>query len=86
MAKTALVTARVDPELKRTTEGILKQLGLTHSQAITMFYRQINLRRGLPFDVHSPNEETRQAIEDALAGRNMHAVESVDALFAELSS
>jgi len=84
MSKTTLITARVDPDLKQTTENILKQLGLTHSQAITMFYKQINLWRGLPFDVNLPNAETRQAIEDAVNRQNTKSFETVDEAFKEL--
>ena len=86
MSKTTMITARVDPELKRETEKILKSLGLTTTQAITLFFNQINLRKGLPFAVAIPNSETAQAIEDALAGVNLHTAESVDALFQDLES
>lgn len=84
MSKTTMITARVDPKLKRETEKVLKGLGLTTSQAITLFFNQVSLRKGLPFAVAMPNTETAQAIEDALAGINLHSVESVDDLFKEL--
>jgi DNA-damage-inducible protein J len=84
MSKTALITARVDPSLKQATETILQQLGLTPSQAITMFYRQINLRRGLPFEVNLPNAETRQAIADAVNRTNVKSFETVDDALMEL--
>ena len=86
MSKKTMITARVDPELKRETEKILKGLGLTTTQAITLFFNQINLRKGLPFAVAVPNSETAQAIEDALVGVNLHTAESVDALFQDLKS
>jgi DNA-damage-inducible protein J len=86
MSKTTMITARVDPKLKRETEKVLKNLGLTTSQAITLFFSQISLRQGLPFAVAMPNTETAQAIEDALAGTNLHAAESVDALFQDLAA
>ncbi|MCJ7529759.1 MAG: type II toxin-antitoxin system RelB/DinJ family antitoxin [Anaerolineales bacterium] len=86
MSKTTMITARVDPELKRETEIILKGLGLTTTQAITLFFNQINLRKGLPFAVAVPNSETAQAIEDALAGVNLHTAESVDAIFQDPES
>jgi len=86
MSKTTMITARVDPRLKRETEKVLKDLGLTTSQAINLFFTQINLRQGLPFAVSIPNTETAQAIEQALAGVNLHPVESVDALFEELGA
>lgn len=84
MSKSTMITVRVDPRLKRETEKVLKNLGLTTSQAITLFFNQINLRQGLPFAVAMPNSETAQAIEDALAGVNLHSADSVDALFEKL--
>ncbi len=86
MSKTAMITARIDPELKRETEKVLKELGLTTSQAITLFFNQISLRKALPFAVAIPNTETAQAIETALAGVELYEAENVDALFEDLGT
>lgn len=71
MAKEATVRARVEPHLKSETERLLHQLGLTASQAITIFYRQILLRQGLPFDVAIPNARTRAVFKATDSGRNI---------------
>lgn len=71
MAKTETIRARVEPELKQEAEAVLKALGLNASEAITMFYRQVALRRALPFEVKLPNQTTRAAIHDALEGENL---------------
>jgi DNA-damage-inducible protein J len=86
MSKTIMITARVDPKLKRATEKVLKELGLTTSQAITLYFNQISLRKGLPFAVAIPNTETAQAIEAALAGIDLYKADSVDALFDDLGA
>ena len=86
MTKTTMVTARVDPKLKHETEKVFKELGLTTTQAITLFYKQVNLRRGLPFAVELPNAKTQAAIGDALGGYNLREAESVDSLFDDLES
>ncbi len=39
-------------------------MGLTASETIHMLYRQIEMRRGLPFDVRIPNAITRAAMEE----------------------
>ena len=54
MAKSANLYARIEPELKEQAETILTALGIPASNAITMFYKQIILRNGLPFDVKLP--------------------------------
>ena len=54
MAKSANLYARIEPEVKEQAESILSELGIPASNAINMFYKQIILRRGLPFDVKLP--------------------------------
>ncbi len=65
MTKTATVRARIEPGLKRDAEAVLSELGLSTSEAITLFLRQVTLRQGLPFPVQIPNQETRKAITEA---------------------
>ena len=80
MNKSAYVSVRIHPEVKNETDKILQSLGVTPTEAITMFYRQINMRRGLPFPVEIPNEVSRQAIQDAVNGVGMQTVNSIDDL------
>ncbi|MBR1471914.1 MAG: type II toxin-antitoxin system RelB/DinJ family antitoxin [Lachnospiraceae bacterium] len=54
MAKTANLYARIEPEVKEQAERILSALGIPASNAINMFYKQIILHRGLPFEVKMP--------------------------------
>ena len=54
MAKTANLYARIEPEVKEQAESILAALGIPASNAINMFYKQIILQRGLPFEVKMP--------------------------------
>jgi len=54
MAKSANLYARIEPELKEQAESILAALGIPASNAITMFYKQIILQRGMPFEVKLP--------------------------------
>ena len=56
MAKSANLYARIEPELKEQAEAILTSLGIPASNAITMFYKQIVLQKGLPFEVRLPSE------------------------------
>lgn len=54
-AKTSNVFARIEPDVKEQAESILATLGIPTSSAINMFYKQIILQRGLPFDVKIPD-------------------------------
>jgi DNA-damage-inducible protein J len=83
MARTAMVQARMEPTLKKNAEKILTAVGLSPSDAITVFYKHIELTRGLPFDVRIPNDETRTAIEESRKGRGKR-FDSTKNLFKDL--
>ena len=65
MAKTEFIRARVEPELKYQAEEIFSKLGLSPTDAITLFYVQVTLHGGLPFEVRIPNTETIDALRQA---------------------
>jgi DNA-damage-inducible protein J len=71
MPKSDTIRARIEPKLKAEAERVLAALGLSASDAIRVFYKQVVLRKGLPFDVAIPNATTRKAMKDADAGRNL---------------
>jgi DNA-damage-inducible protein J len=88
MAKTANLYARIEPDVKEQAESILSALGIPASNAINMFYKQIILQRGLPFDVKVPsskivnmsaipeeqmNSELEKGYADMIAGRTKPA-------------
>ena len=84
MNKSAVIRARVDPVLKDEVEDLFEQLGLSATQAITLFYEQVKLNRGLPFDVRSPNEVTRRTLAETDAGQNIVRCENDGDLVARL--
>lgn len=80
--------ARIEPDVKEKAESILSALGIPASSAINMFYKQIILQRGLPFEVKIPsarpvdistlsevefNEELEKGYADMQAGRTKNA-------------
>ncbi len=67
--KTATARALMDPEVKKEAEKILKDLGLSVSTSFELFYRQVIAQRGLPFELHIPNEKTMKAIENSRQGK-----------------
>lgn len=88
-AKTANLYARIEPEVKEQAESILYTLGIPASSAINMFYKQIILQRGLPFEVKIPpaqclnmsilseeqmNEELEKGYLDVKVGHTKKAI------------
>lgn len=57
MLKTASVYIRIEPEIKEQAESIFASLGIQASNAISMFYRQVILRGGLPFEIKIPDDK-----------------------------
>lgn len=84
MSKTETIRARIEPKLKDKAEGVFRKLGLTTTQAITLFYRQVELRNGLPFEVAIPNKTTRKTFDNTDAGHDLTICEDADDMFRKL--
>jgi len=61
----ATVRARIDSGLKNEVEVIFHELGLTTSQAITLFFKKVKIEKGIPFELKIPNETTIKAMNEA---------------------
>ena len=97
--KSSNVIARVEPEIKEQAEAILSKLGISASNAINMFYRQIILWNGLPFRPSIPysapksldemskeefDAKLSRGLEQAKAGEGVQADEFFDSLKEEI--
>ena len=63
--KTTDVRTRIEPELKEAASKLLAECGLSMSDGIRLFLRQVVTQRGLPFEVKAPNATTIAAMEEA---------------------
>ena len=81
--KSATARALIDPKVKKEAETILKDLGLSVSNAYELFYRQVIANRGLPFELKVPNEKTVKAIENSRQGKGKK-FETQEELFEDL--
>jgi len=84
MQKVATINTRIEPKLKTQAENILRKVGLSSAEAVRLFYKQVCLHKGLPFEVKIPNVDTVNAMHDA-DKRKTHKAKSVDSLFNDLS-
>ncbi|MCI9063110.1 MAG: type II toxin-antitoxin system RelB/DinJ family antitoxin [Clostridia bacterium] len=66
MAKTDTLNIRVEPKLKKEVETTLNDLGMNIAEAVTIFFKQIVMNEGIPFEIRKPrfNKETIEAIEE----------------------
>jgi DNA-damage-inducible protein J len=80
--KTAVVHASIEMQTKTEAEAVLRQLGLTPTDAIRIFYAQILLRGGLPFAVEIPNGLTKETLDKSQRGEDIEVFNSLDDMFA----
>ena len=97
MPKTANLYVRIEPEVKEQAEKILDEMGISASSAITMYYKQIILQRGLPFEIRLPDSKptvvggmTREELDielkkgiDSMKAGDTYTADEVDAELAE---
>jgi DNA-damage-inducible protein J len=81
--KTATARALIDPEVKKEAESIMKEMGLSVSNSVELFYRQVVAQRGLPFELQVPNEKTIKAIRNSRSGKGRKFLTTKD-LFKDL--
>lgn len=70
---TKQINIRLDEPTKKAAERVFSKLGLAPSEAVRLFYRQVALRRGLPFALRIPNKKTTAALDELEAGKGRKA-------------
>jgi len=85
MSKDAQITIRLKGRLRDDAEKILRQLGVSTNEAVTIFLSQVVLRKGLPFDVKIPNQETVKAFRQTERDKDkLKTYNSPEELFTEM--
>ena len=95
MSKSANLYVRIEPQIKEQAEKILSTLGIPASNAINIFYKQIILQRGLPFEVKIPDntptdismlgvEELHAELEKGYADVKAGRIKDAKTAFAEI--
>ena len=69
MPKTGNINARVDDKLKANAEKVLRRVGVSTTDLVTMLLHQVVLNNGVPFEVKVPNKTTRKAMAELDAGK-----------------
>ena len=74
--KTRMIHARVDPRLKMSAERVFSRIGISTTEAIRLFLKQVELHKGLPFPVAVPNAETVAAMAETNNPAALHRYKS----------
>jgi DNA-damage-inducible protein J len=80
-----MIRARTEPDVKEKAEAIFEKLGLNATGAINLFYRQVILQKGIPFEIRVPNATTRKAMADVKAGK-VERFKDAESMFKALRS
>jgi len=84
MSRTATVHAHIEPELKQEVDELLQRLGLSTTEAIHLYYNEIKLRQGLPFQVNIPNQVTQETFDATDRGEEIHEYDNLEDMFNSL--
>jgi DNA-damage-inducible protein J len=82
--KTTDVRCRIEEDLKVSATEILKSCGLSLSEAMRLFLRQVVSTQGLPFEVRLPSEKTARAMAQAREIKNRF--DSVDDMLRDVDA
>ncbi|MBU0619256.1 type II toxin-antitoxin system RelB/DinJ family antitoxin [Patescibacteria group bacterium] len=59
--KTQYLQVRLDPRMKAQAESVLERLGLSMTQAVKLFFRQVIMRKAIPFSIVIPKDKRAYA-------------------------
>ena len=82
MSQSAVVHARIDQATKSATEKVLDAIGMTPTEAIRLFYRQIALRKSFPLELHIPNKLTASVLAKSDKNQEVERFDSPAELYA----
>ncbi|MBD3182932.1 type II toxin-antitoxin system RelB/DinJ family antitoxin [Candidatus Poribacteria bacterium] len=78
MSKSAMIRARMEPELKAQVDRIFQELGLTTTEAITLFYKQVKAKNGIPFELTVPDQMTVETAKKTDSRKELNEYSSLE--------
>lgn len=81
MNQSAIIHARIDQETKTATEFILAKIGMTPTEAIRLFYRQIAIRKEFPIELRVPNKQTASVLSKSDKNKEIESFQSAQELY-----
>lgn len=62
--KTETLHVRLSPSIKKEAEEIIEEMGLNMSYAVSMFLKQVIIKRKIPFEIELKSEEVIKKEEE----------------------
>ena len=82
--KSGFINARIEPKLKKSAETVFDKIGLSTTDALTIFFKQVVAHKGMPFEVKIPNRETIKAMRELDRGGGTRHTGDTASVFAAL--
>ncbi len=80
MKQSSTIHARIDRETKEASEAVLREIGMTPTEAVRLFYRQIAMRREFPLELKVPNKLTAETLDKSDRNEEVEYFETVEEL------
>lgn len=78
MARDTTVQFRMDSDIKDAAFSVFREMGITPSEAVRVFFKQVQKTRTLPFPVVADEFETEAGYHEWLKARLADAVKRID--------
>jgi len=75
---------RVAPQLKKRATKVFRKIGISFSEAINMFLKEVIAQQGLPFERRIPNKETTETMKKTDAGEELTEYDNVNDFYREM--
>ena len=85
MSKSATIHTTIDQQTKAKAQEILESLGMSMSEAVSVYFKQIVLHKGLPFEIKIPNDLTVQTFNNTDKSMDLHPSKSAADLIEEMN-
>ena len=84
--RSATISIRIEPQIKEEAESVLRQVGLSTSDAVNIYFRQIAMKHRIPFEIEAEMparvnaeswtreefiDETQRRIDASKIGQNL---------------
>lgn len=80
MKQSATVHARLDRDTKERSESVLKEIGMSPTEAVRLLYRQIALRGEFPVELRVPNSLTAKTLDMSDRDEDIESFDSLESL------
>jgi DNA-damage-inducible protein J len=86
MNKTSEIRVRTESKLKREVENIFKKEGVSTTETINLFYKEVKVKKRLPFEIIKPNKTTKNTFKKTDKGKDLVRFDRIEDLLKDLKS